>query len=103
MKKYETLLLFSPDLTSEERQAILDKLTNVIQAGGGQVSAVDEWGMRELAYPVKKFTRGYYIRIEYGSTGTEIYELERVIRISEGILKFITVKLQETFEITQEA
>ncbi len=103
MKKYETLLLFSPDLSTEERKQIVDKLSNVIQENSGEITAVDEWGMKELAYPVKKFTRGYYLRLEYGSPGTTVHELERVIRISEGILKFMSVKVEETFESVKEA
>ncbi len=103
MKKYETLLLFSPDLSSEERKEIVEQLTNVVKEYSGEVTAVDEWGMKELAYPVKKSTRGYYIRLEYGSPGTAVHEIERVIRISESVLKFISVKVEETFESTQEA
>ena len=102
-RKFETLLLFSPDLTSENRQQILDNLTGFIQNNAGQMVATDDWGTRDLAYPVEKHTRGRYVRLEYGINGGQISELERRIRISDGILKFLTVKLSETFQPIQEA
>jgi small subunit ribosomal protein S6 len=101
-RRYETLLLFQPDLTSEERQRVLDVLYKVIQDHSGQVAAQDNWGMKELAYPVDKHTRGYYIRLEYGAPGEAVYELERRIRISEGVLKFLTVKLADEFQPAEE-
>ena len=56
------------------------------------------WGMRDLAYPVRKQMRGYFVRLEYVAPGDTVAELERVIRISDGVFKFITVKLADTVE-----
>jgi small subunit ribosomal protein S6 len=102
IRKYETLLLFSPDLTSEERQELLDTLSKVVTTYSGKVLTIDDWGMRELAYPVKKHTRGQYVRLEYGASGDCVSELERKIRIADGILKFMTVQLQHNFQLPQE-
>lgn len=102
-RKFETLLLFSPDLTTENRQHILENLQRFVQTNSGQMLAVDDWGARDLAYPVEKHTRGRYIRLEYGINGTHVSEFERRIRISDGILKFMTVKLSDTFQPLQEA
>ena len=102
-RKFETLLLFSPDLTAENRQQILDVLEGLVRDNSGQMVEVDDWGMRDLAYPVKKHTRGRYVRLEYGLNGTLVSELERRIRITDGILKFITVRLADTFQPTEEA
>ncbi|MCF8039398.1 MAG: 30S ribosomal protein S6 [Desulfohalobiaceae bacterium] len=101
-RKFETLLLFSPDLTAENRQQILDVLEGLVRDNSGQMVEVDDWGMRDLAYPVKKHTRGRYVRLEYGLNGTLVSELERRIRITDGILKFITVRLADTFQPTEE-
>jgi len=54
---------------------------------------VDDWGMRDLAYPVKKQFRGHYVRLEFVGPGEMVTELERNIRIADGIFKFLTVKL----------
>ncbi|WP_461211090.1 30S ribosomal protein S6 [Desulfocurvus sp. DL9XJH121] len=98
MRKYENLLLLSPELSAEERQGILDSLTAIIEREGGKVLVVDEWGMRDLAYAVHKMDRGYYVRLEFSIGGNGVAELERNIRITDGIFKFVTVKLDEVEE-----
>lgn len=90
---YETLLLLSPELGEEGRKEILEKLSGIIANEGGEISETDEWGMRTLAYPVLKQSRGYYVRLVYTAPAALIAELERIIRITDGIFKFITVKL----------
>ncbi|NJB67021.1 small subunit ribosomal protein S6 [Desulfobaculum xiamenense] len=103
MRKFETLLLLSPEFAAEERQTILDNLTGVITREGGVVDLVDDWGLRDLAYPVKKKTRGYYVRLEYTAPGQLVAELERNIRITDGIYKFVTVRLGEEAEAEEVA
>lgn len=98
VSKYETLLLLSPELGSEPRQEVVTTLSGVIERDGGQVLLVDDWGTRNLAYPVRKFTRGHYIRFEYSTDGKNIAEIERIIRINEDIFKFVTVRLEEAAE-----
>lgn len=98
MRKFETLLLLSPELSTDVRAALLDGLKGVIDREGGKVLAEDVWGMRDLAYPVKKQMRGFYVRLEYAAPGALVAELERNIRIAEGIFKFVTVKLADAVE-----
>ena len=93
MGKYETLLLLSPELADENRQEILDNLSGIIARENGRMLDVDDWGMRDLAYPVKKQFRGHYVRLEFAGPGEVVTELERNIRIADGIFKFLTVKL----------
>ena len=102
MRKYETLVLLSPELAQEERQEIVENLGAIIAREGGEMRTVDDWGSRELAYPVKKLTRGYYVRLEYAGPGPVIAELERNIRINDGIMKFLTVKLDVDTEAAVE-
>jgi small subunit ribosomal protein S6 len=98
MNKYETLILLSPELASEERQEVLDTLTGVITRENGKMIEVDDWGVRDLAYPVRKQVRGYYVRLEYAGPGKLVSELERIIRINDGVFKFLSVKLDEGVE-----
>jgi small subunit ribosomal protein S6 len=93
MRHYETLVLFSPELAPENRQTILATFTGVIEREKGEIVKLDDWGMRDLAYPVKKQMRGYFVRLDYNAVNTTVAELERNIRISDGIFKFSTVKL----------
>ena len=70
-------------------------LGGVIEREKGVVEEVDHWGMRDLAYPVRKQMRGYYVRLVYNGPAALVAELERNIRITDGIFKFVTVKLAD--------
>lgn len=93
MRHYETLLLFSPELGAEERKALQDKFVSIIEGQNGQMIEVDDWGMRELAYAVNKVNRGVYVRLEYNAPTDTVAELERNLRITDGLFKFISVQL----------
>ena len=95
MRKFETLLLLSPELSAENREGIVNTLTAVIEREKGAMEEVDNWGMRDLAYPVRKLMRGYYVRLVYQSPATLVAELERNIRMNDGVFKFVTVKLAD--------
>lgn len=103
MRKMETLLLLSPELTAEEREAVIANLLGVIERENGRLLEADHWGMRDLAYPVQKQMRGYYVRLEYVAPSPLVAELERIIRITDGIFKFLTVKLAEEVEEATES
>ncbi|MBR4741433.1 MAG: 30S ribosomal protein S6 [Desulfovibrio sp.] len=100
MRKFETLLLLSPELASDTREALLASLVGVIEREKGKIVTTDHWGMRDLAYPVHKVMRGYYVRLEYTGPAALVAELERNIRNSDGIFKFVTVKLADS--VTEE-
>lgn len=100
MRKFETLLLLSPELSAENREGLLTLFTGVVEREQGKIVNVDHWGMRDLAYPVRKQMRGYYVRLEYVAPGAVVAELERNIRIADGIFKFVTVKLAD--EVAEE-
>jgi small subunit ribosomal protein S6 len=93
LNNYETLLLLSPELAEENRKEILTNLTGIIERDGGKLTLVDDWGIKTLAYPVRKLTRGHYVRLEYAAPGALVAELERNVRITDGIFKFVTVRL----------
>lgn len=95
MRQFETLLLISPELPADSREALLGNLVSIIERDGGKLVEMDQWGMRDLAYPVHKLMRGYYVRLVYDAPAPLVAELERNIRITDGIFKFLTVKLAE--------
>ena len=99
MRKFETLLLLSPELSAETREGILTALTGVVERENGVMEEVDHWGMRDLASPVRKQMRGYYVRLVYQAPAELVAELERNVRITDGIFKFVTVKLAEEVEV----
>ena len=98
MRKYETLLLLSPELPGDDRKAIVDGFGGIIEREQGKVLEVDDWGMKNLAYPVNKVMRGYYVRLEYAAPGAVVQELERNIRITEGVFKFVSVQLEKDYQ-----
>lgn len=95
MRQFETLLLISPELSSDTREGIVNALIGIIEREGGKIVEIDQWGMRDLAYPVHKLMRGFYVRLVYDAPAALVAELERNIRITDGIFKFLTVKLEE--------
>ncbi len=95
MRLYETLLLLSPELAAENRETVIAALSAIIEREQGKMVLVDAWGMKDLAYPVQKHMRGYYVRLEYAAPASAILELERNIRITDGIYKFVTVRLAD--------
>ena len=100
MRKFETLLLLSPELSTEARTALIGGFKAVIEREGGKLLQEDSWGMRDLAYLVNKQMRGWYVRLEYAAPGALVAELERNIRIkaAEGVFKFLSVKLADEIE-----
>ncbi len=99
MRRYETIIITDPDLSAEEREPVLQRVTDVINQGDGYLALTDEWGARKLAYEIKKKDRGYYIRFDFCGTGAVVNEMERFFRIDDRVLKYMTVLLDETADI----
>lgn len=95
MRQFETLILLSPELSADSREGVLNAITGIIEREGGKLVEMDQWGMRDLAYPVHKLMRGFYVRLVYDAPPALVAELERNLRITDGIFKFLTVKLAE--------
>ncbi len=102
MRKYETFFIVDPDLPDEVSQAADDKIKGVVASQGGAVLSYEPWGKNKLAYPVKKRTRGSYILMQYAGGPALVAELERIMRLDERVLKFITVKLDDRFDPARE-
>lgn len=101
MNHYELLFVVKPTLTDDEIKVQIAKVQDSITAQEGEIVSVKDMGMRKLAYPVQKNERGYYTVIYFKSPASAIAEIERLIRINEEILKFLTVKFTNKKEIAQ--
>jgi small subunit ribosomal protein S6 len=101
MNCYETLFVVKPTLTDEETAAQIAKIKDVLAKEGAELLGTNDMGMRKLAYPVQKNDRGYYTVLFYKAEGTVINELERNLKISEDVIKFLTVKYTNTKEMAQ--
>jgi len=91
MRRYETVFIANPSLSQEERQPLFDKLTQLISDGQGLLVKFDEWGVKSLAYEVKKHTRGYYVLTDFCGDGPLVKELERNLGLDDRFLKYMTV------------
>ena len=89
--KYEAMMVFSVAGGEEATAALVEKFTTLI-AANGTVDSVDEWGKRRLAYPINDETEGHYVLVEYTAEPSFPAELDRVGRITDGVLRVMTVK-----------
>ncbi|WP_291952865.1 30S ribosomal protein S6 [Campylobacter sp.] len=99
MKHYEVLFILKPTLTEEEVSAKLDFVKEVLVKNGAQIETIVEMGTRKLAYKIKKYERGTYFVIYFKAPTNLISELERILRITEEILRFLIVKYENKKEI----
>lgn len=92
---YEELFIVRPDATDEEIDPLLEQLTTTIASKGGNVDKSEKWGVRKLAYRVQKHNDGNYILLHFTADPDAVSELERRLRVSDLVLKFITVRVDE--------
>lgn len=91
MNKYETVILINDTLTEDKRNAVISKIENFIQKNG-KIIKRDDIGSRKTAYEIRKQKTAYYYVIGFNAKSETIYELERIYRITDEILKFIVVR-----------
>lgn len=94
MRHYETMFIIKPTLVEEEIKAKIDFFKEVITKNGGTIQTCLDMGMRNLAYQIKKQSRGYYFVIYFMANPELTFELERLYRINEDILRFIIIKYE---------
>lgn len=100
MRHYETVFIVNPDLSEEENAQIASSYQEILVDGGATMLKVDDWGRRRMAYEIKKFSKGYYTLYEYASELPEaIAEMERKMRIDDNIIRFMTIKGDEEFDL----
>ena len=90
---YETTFILSPELPEGEHRKAVEKFVSLIKDNDGEVSNIEHWGMRKLAYPIKKKTNGYYAFLEFRSYGDLIAKLEQAYRYDDSVIRYLTVKL----------
>lgn len=94
MNKYESVVIINPNLDEEGTKELVKKITDLINTDG-KVEKVDELGKKKLAYEVKKNREGYYAIFYFEANPTLITELERNYRITDDVIKFMTIKVEE--------
>ena len=94
-RTYELMFIVRPDMTEEDLDKLIATLQSVVPTAGGTIKSVDKMGKRRLAYAVRKFHDGLYVLLTIEGGGAVIQELERRLRVTEQVIKFITVRTDE--------
>ena len=92
---YEVMFIVRPDVAEEDVDKLIAGFTTTVTNGGGTVKSAEKMGRRKLAYLVRKFADGNYILLTIEANGDTVHELERRLRVSEPVIKFITVRMDE--------
>jgi len=92
MKAYELLYIIRPDLDEEATTALVDRLSGLVASNGGENLTVDKWGKRRLAYEIEDYKEGQYILMNFDGEGRTSQEIERVMKISDDVIRFLTVR-----------
>ena len=94
MPLYETVLIARNDVTQQQVEAIADEITAELEAGGGAVRKREYWGLRSLAYRIKKNRKAHYTLFNIDAPAAAVQEMERQMSISEDVIRFMTVKVE---------
>ena len=92
MNKYELAVVVSAKIEDDERAQVIEKVKALVERFGGQISDVDEWGKKRLAYEILKMKEAYYYFIHFESDATVPGEVEKRIRIMDNVLRYLCVK-----------
>jgi small subunit ribosomal protein S6 len=94
-RTYELMFIVRPDMTDEDLDKLISTLQSVVPTSGGNVVKVEKMGKRRLAYTVRRFHDGIYVLMVVEGGGAVIHELERRLRVTEPVIKFLTVRIDE--------
>ncbi|MDE6953944.1 MAG: 30S ribosomal protein S6 [Erysipelotrichales bacterium] len=92
MNKYEIMFIVKPDVEEDARNQLIETLKNVLTKNEGSIDNVNEWGLRDFAYEIKDYTKGYYVVVDTTTSPANIAEFERLSRINANVLRHLTLK-----------
>lgn len=99
MRRYETLIVLDPDMADDDVKALTERYSGTIKDHSGEIIKIEDWGARKLAYLVRKKDKGRYILFDFVSGPELINELERQFKITEDVMKYLSVKLDDTVDL----
>ena len=98
MRHYETTYIMRPNLGEDQFTEIIERTNAIVTDDGGTVIDVDRWGIKRLAYEIRKETQGYYVCMNYAAHGSTVSEIERIFRIDDRLLRYLTIKLADAID-----
>lgn len=91
---YETLFIVHPEKGTRTKEFI-ERFTKILEGQQGEMASVEEWGLRDLAYRIEKQSKGVYALLKYRATGAAVNELERNLKLTDGVMRYLTVCAEE--------
>ncbi|MDP4179521.1 MAG: 30S ribosomal protein S6 [Bacillota bacterium] len=91
VNKYESIFIISPEIGEESTKALVEKFKSLLETSA-QLDSIDEWGKRKLAYPINDRNEGYYVMANFSAESSFPHELERIYKITDGIIKYMIIK-----------
>jgi small subunit ribosomal protein S6 len=98
LRRYETIFILRPDLGESVQKDTIRRFEGIVGASAGEIIETEEWGFRELAYYIKGERRGFYVRLDYGGSGTTMNEVERNLKLSDSVLRYLSVLVDREVE-----
>ncbi|HEX8090370.1 MAG TPA: 30S ribosomal protein S6 [Blastocatellia bacterium] len=95
MRVYEVLFIVAPNTEEGDTETLITQFSDIITNQGATITKTDRIGRRRLAYPIGKFNEGYYVVLTVEGTGAEIAEVERRMRVSDAVIRYITIRIDE--------
>jgi small subunit ribosomal protein S6 len=99
VRRYESVVILAPEMPDDDIRNFTEKYSELIKTNGGEIIKIEDWGFKRLAYLVKKKEKGRYILFDFVGVPAVITELERQFKISEEVLKFLSVKLDDDVDL----
>ena len=98
MRHYETTYILRPNLGEEQFTEIIDRTNAIVANDGGEIISLDRCGIKRLAYEISREVQGYYVYMNYAAPGKTVDEIERIFRIDDRALRYLTVKLGDAMD-----
>ena len=98
MPLYETVLIARQDLPAQEAEALAERFSGIVTEGGGSVARCEYWGLRPLAYRIKKNRKGHYTMLHIDAPSDAVSEMERNMRLNEDVLRYLTIRMESLDE-----
>jgi len=92
---YESIFILRPSLADDDIPPMLEKVKATVEKAGGVIAQLSNWGKKKLAYEIKQEKKGVYVQLSFRGNGTVVVEVERLFRLDDAVLKFLTVKIEE--------
>ena len=95
MRSYECMVIADPALDEDQLSALVQRLSGIITTAGGSIEKADNWGKRRLAYPIDGKGEGQYVLLQFQAEHAATQELERIMRITDGVVRYLLVRRDE--------